>query len=1015
MALYTTMGRMDAGVVACLEFLTRRAICWSPHPTDEEVKREYDDFWRRLGDRSIEDLLDLPPMTDPEWRATLDVLLWGLSPAHFTDRKLHMLMVCRMANLSLEYGNTDASPIGYLWVGANTGFGPEVNRAGFRLGKLGYDLVEERGLSRFKAQMYFGFGQFILPWSRPYREGADMLRRAFVATQEDGDLPHAVYACNFLLTNLLAAGLPLAEVQREAERTLEFVRQAKYGLIIDAVTTRTQLIRVLRGLTSDLSCFDDPSFDERSFEAGLQNDPSRAGALCWHLIHKLQAHFLAGDFAAALTAAERAQPLLWTSPSFLALAEYHFYAALARAAHCAAASGTKQAPHLELLRAHQDQLATWAAGCPENFGDREALVAAEIARIEGRELEAERLYQKAVGAAGGNGLVHHEALAYELAARFYAERGFDQFARLYLRNARYGYLRWGAEGKVRQLDELYPDLHEEAPAAGLAGTIGTPIERLDLATVIEVSQAVSGEMVLERLIDTLLRIALEQAGAERGVLLLPRDAELRIEAEATTGGDAVIVKLRDEAVDKAELPDSVLQYVLRTREMVILDDAAAKSAFTADSYIRQRQARSVLCLPLLNQATLIGVLYLENNLASQVFAPARIAVLKLLASQAAISLENTRLYRDLAEREAKIRRLVDANIVGIFIWDIEGRILEANDAFLQILGYDRDDVTASGLRWTDLSPSEWLAHTVRQEIPELEQTGILAPFEKEFFRKDGSRVPVLLGAATFDGRANQGVAFVLDLTARKRAEGALYELQTQLAHANRLATMGQLAASITHEIRQPLAAILNNGGAAQRWLDKAEMDAVREAIAAMRDGAERANDIISGLRDLVEKAPPRMEGFDMNEAVREVIVLTRGEAGTHSITVDAQLLDGLPPVHGGRVQLQQVIMNLIVNAIEAMSGVGEGPRALRVSTGMAGLGVLVEVRDTGPGLDPAGLDRLYEAFYTTKPGGLGMGLSICRSIIDSHGGRLWAEANRPRGAVFQFTLPRLSSDGAASN
>ena len=260
---------------------------------------------------------------------------------------------------------------------------------------------------------------------------------------------------------------------------------------------------------------------------------------------------------------------------------------------------------------------------------------------------------------------------------------------------------------MRQLDELYPHLREEERAPGPTSTIGAPVEHLDLATVIKVSQAVSGEIVLEKLIDTLMRTAIEQAGAERGLLILPRGAEPRIAAEATTSGDTVVVQLRDEPVTAAALPESVLHYVVRTQESVILDDAAAQNPFSADPYIRQHHARSILCLPLLNQAKLIGVLYLENNLAPRVFTPARIAVLKLLASQAAISLENTRLYRDLAEREAKIRRLVDANIIGIFIWDLEGRILEANDAFLHMVGYDREDLVSGRMRWTDLTPPEW--------------------------------------------------------------------------------------------------------------------------------------------------------------------------------------------------------------------------------------------------------------------------------------------------------------------
>jgi GAF domain-containing protein len=235
-----------------------------------------------------------------------------------------------------------------------------------------------------------------------------------------------------------------------------------------------------------------------------------------------------------------------------------------------------------------------------------------------------------------NGFVHNEGLANELAARFYMARGFETIAHAYLRQARCCYLDWGAAGKVRQLDELYPHLTKEESVPGPTSMIGELGERLDLATVIKVSQAVSAEIVLEKLIDTLMRTAIEYAGAERGLLILPRGVEQRIEAEATTSGDTIIARLKEAFVTEAAAPESIVHYVTRTQESVILDDASAQNPFSADTYIRQHGARSILCSPLINQAKLIGVLYLENNLTPHVFTPTRIAVLKVLASQAAI-------------------------------------------------------------------------------------------------------------------------------------------------------------------------------------------------------------------------------------------------------------------------------------------------------------------------------------------------------------------------------------------
>src|SRR5215468_94025 len=304
------------------------------------------------------------------------------------------------------------------------------------------------------------------------------------------------------------------------------------------------------------------------------------------------------------------------------------------------------------------------------------------------------------------------------------------------------------------------------------------VEQLDLATVVEISQAISSEIVVEKLIDRFMRAAIEQAGAGRAVLVAVRGEELRTSAEAVVRGNEVTVQVRQHpARDPVALPGSLVLYSIRARDIVNLDDAMSQNPFSGDPYIVKHHVRSVLCLPLINQGRLIAILYLENNLTSHVFTPGRVAMLKVLASQAAISIENSRLYRDLADREAKIRRLVDANIIGIF-FARQGQIVEANDAFLRILGYDREDIDSGRLRWPDLSPPEWRERDqLTREL--LDSTGVVPPFEKEYVRKDGSRVPVLVGATLFKQGGDEGVAFVLDLTERKRAEQAV-QLQAML-------------------------------------------------------------------------------------------------------------------------------------------------------------------------------------------------------------------------------------------
>ena len=451
-------------------------------------------MWGQLGIRTIESLIELPLMSDPASLAMLDLLTKIAPPAFYTDANLLTLVACRRVNLILERGNCNASCVAYVQLGlvAGTGFGDY--QAGFRFGQLGYDLVEARGLTRFQARTYMDFGNAVLPWTRHVRAGRDLLLRAFEAANKSGDLVYAAYCCNQLNTNLLMAGDPLADVQREAEHGLAFAQRARFGLVIDRIATQLGLIRTLRGLTPTFGCFNHEQFDEFRFERHLAGNPNLVRAEFVYWVRKLQARFFAGDYASAIEASSRAQPLLWSALAELETAEYRFYSALSQAASCDSAAARERQQKLDAVATHHKQLQLWAANSPHNFENRAALVGAEIARLKGGELDAERLYEQAIRSARANGFVHNEALANELAARFYAARGFEKIARVYLQDARYGYLRWGADGKVRQLDRLHPQLSEKESAPGPTSTIGTSLEHLDLATVIKVSQAVSGEI-----------------------------------------------------------------------------------------------------------------------------------------------------------------------------------------------------------------------------------------------------------------------------------------------------------------------------------------------------------------------------------------------------------------------------------------------------------------------------------------------------------------------------------------
>jgi predicted ATPase len=419
MDLLTTLDQAGGALTVGLDYLRLQGVDWSPHPTDEEVRCEYERVWSRLGSRTIEELIDLPLMTDPAPLATLDVLIKLWPAALFTDMNVFSLTVCRAINLSLDHGNSDASCTAYVRLGAiaESRFGDY--QAALRLGRLGYALVEQRGLKRFQARTYMLFGCYILPWAQHVMAARDVLRGAYLSANESGDLTFAAYSAMCLNSNMLAANDPLVEVQREAEHGLAFAQKMQFGLAVDTIATQLQLVRMLRGLTPAFGSFDDERFSELQITRRFSANPNLGHAECYYWIRKLQASVLAGDYAAAVDASLRPSHLLWAVRSLLEMTEYHFYAALARAACCDSFAPERRQQHLEALAAHHQEIEIWARRCPENFANRAALVAAEIARLEGREVDAERLYEEAIRSARDHGFVQNEGLAYETAAQFY--------------------------------------------------------------------------------------------------------------------------------------------------------------------------------------------------------------------------------------------------------------------------------------------------------------------------------------------------------------------------------------------------------------------------------------------------------------------------------------------------------------------------------------------------------------------------------------------------------------------
>jgi signal transduction histidine kinase len=702
-------------------------------------------------------------------------------------------------------------------------------------------------------------------------------------------------------------------------------------------------------------------------------------------IGKLVARFYAGEHAAALVAAAKAQQMPELKLPGTEYAEYHFYAALSHAASFASSSVDERSRHFSAIVAHHRQLIFWAEDCPGSFANWVALVGAEIARIDGRVLDAERLYEEAIQSARQNGFTQHEGLAQELAARFYAARGLETISNAYLQNARACYVRWGADGKVRQLDLEYPDLvPQQLVRPGSGRTIGTPVEQLDLRT------------------------ELKHTGATRCLLILPRGEEMWIEAEATVAADTLEVRRPKARVAPSALPESVLHYAIRTRDSVLLDDAMAQEPFSEDTYVRRNKSRSLLCLPLIKQTQLIGVLYLENGLTSHAFGPARIALLRLLASQAVTSLENARLYSELRDASAFLAQAQRLSSTGSFSWRVSTGEITWSAQLYRIFEFDQGVPVTLELIGSRVHPED-LAQFADM-IARAQANADHFEYEHRLLMPDHSiKYLHLVAHASRDQDGQlEYIGASQDVTRRRLSEEALRKARSELAHVARVTSIGALTASMAHEVTQPLAGIVSNADSCLLWLAKEEPNldkARRAAERIVRDG-HRAAQVIQSIRAQARKSATQTIILDMRHLIGDTLELVQSELQRHAVSLQTRFPANPRFIMGDPTQLQQVIVNLIMNAIEAIDASARTPRVIRVITQSDQKGdVLTSVEDSGSGIDEEVLGRIFDPMFTTKPHGMGLGLSICRSIVEGHGGRLWASPNPTGGSIFRFSIP----------
>ncbi|WP_173004678.1 trifunctional serine/threonine-protein kinase/ATP-binding protein/sensor histidine kinase [Rhizobium dioscoreae] len=1007
--LFFTTGRNAEAVETGVEFLGNAGIEWPPQPEYAHVVSEFEELHRLLAESPIKDLVFAPEMTDPHIISCMAVMTEVFPAAYAVDRRLMEFLLLRMTVLTLRHGLCDSSSVAFSALNMALGAQFGDYATAYQFGELSRKLVDRGRAGRYKARVYALFAGFAVPWIKPLANCNPLTEEAFRISTSTGDLAFAAYNARNHITHQLMSGKPLPEVQKVAEDSLAFARTVELGLPHENFFSQVRFIKKLRGF----STAGGGNVDAWATQCG-NPQPRNAMMISYHWVFRLVEDYLMEDFAAAREAALRVEPIKWAMRSSIEEAEFEFYAGLnasALAVRDVMPVGRRQ-QHLDDLRRHHARLAAWAKGCEVTFACREALLAAEIAQLEGNNTDAQSLYEDAIRGARAKGFLQVEAIASELAGRFYVTHGLDIAAEAYLRRAREAFSRWGAVAKVRLLDFRFINLTSRGSLPQSHASLALPVASLDIDAVGKASRVLSSEIILASLIEKLMKLVVQNSGAERGVLMLLSGSELYIEASATTGEADIEVQQERRRHSGSELPSSVLHYVMRTESPVALHDTAVAMFDPGDEYFQVNQPRSILCVPVFNATSLIGLLYVENNIVSDVFSEDRTSVLDFLASQAGIWLGNARLYSELQRSEAWLREAQRLSRTGSFYWSDDLDQLECSEEIYRICHLPHDHPLT-------IRHIEELIHPAdqpdfQQLVDSARQCGTDIDRQFKLQLHDGSIKDVRLVTRTaYDaGGSRRRLGSLQDVSEMQRTQDVLARISAELAQVSRTATLGVLAASIAHEVSQPLLGVVANAEACQIMLasDPPNLDAARRTAArSLRDG-NRAAETIKRLRGLFGGTTPTVEAFDLNDVVREVLTLAGNELQVNEVLLRSLFEEGLPLASGDRAQVQQVVLNILLNAVDAVKSVPGGQRSVSISTrSYFGDQVRMDITDNGCGIDDEDTERLFEAFYTTKPNGMGVGLSVSKAIIDSLGGQIWATANSGGGTTFSFTLKRVSN------